>query len=500
MTTDIVLHDEHNREVLLLLDDCRVIERFGRRGQVQHEKASTWETPLAAERGQLRRVLKLRRHGYTVTSGEGVDLFPAIRHFGRPYAGGVEQMPAAIEAAVVAMAAPADLELTGLPPLRTRAGEQVAPRAIDRVTRVLLGTAVGTDTPALRAVKRWLDPEDLARWAWTLHEVVRGDLTIVATALAHVGDDLGACRLADHVRTSAVGESARLEALGAMEAVTASAWLDDLVGRCRRRGNRALAARHLRARKKVPPAAYNGLLASLDPLMLQGKSKHLEVVEGLSEVRAKALERAMVSGSSWTPHTFEKWLSDGVFAANARRIVWLDRTRGANVGFRLDENLQPCRSDDSPYVPSGRVEVAHPVALDDLQDWIRVFDDYELLQPFAQLSRFVGDVPAGDGRELEVDVRTPLHVLLDLVYEGWQFDFDTGRRFMMTLPLISRVRVYMALEGRVNLQRLQSTVRVVHLRAGPARTTTGPTLRQLPLRVRSELARAAHVIRVASEV
>jgi hypothetical protein len=79
-----------------------------------------------------------------------------------------------------------------------------------------------------------------------------------------------------------------------------------------------------------------------------------------------------------------------VLASLARGLLWIGETPEGPQGFRLAEDGSFADVDDKPLAlaDGGRVRLAHPVLLGpDLPLWTEVFADYEILQPFQQLSR-----------------------------------------------------------------------------------------------------------------
>ncbi|RRR96794.1 DUF4132 domain-containing protein [Glycomyces terrestris] len=107
--------------------------------------------------------------------------------------------------------------------------------------------------------------------------------------------------------------------------------------------------------------------------------------------QVRRLEAAMVAARTWTKDEFERLLVGHPLNRHlARRLVWSFEDGGAHTGFRIAEDLTYSDAhDDAVEVPDGAViRLDHPVLMgDQTADWIRLFADYEILQPFDQLGR-----------------------------------------------------------------------------------------------------------------
>ncbi|MEV5830342.1 DUF4132 domain-containing protein [Spirillospora sp. NPDC052242] len=109
-------------------------------------------------------------------------------------------------------------------------------------------------------------------------------------------------------------------------------------------------------------------------------------VRAASKYLAEALENAMAHRYGWTPDEFRALFADHPIARHvARRLVW---TAGGTA-FRIAEDGTLADVRDDAFVPpaDGTVRVADPADLGgDLAAWRETFDDYEIVQPFAQLA------------------------------------------------------------------------------------------------------------------
>jgi hypothetical protein len=113
-----------------------------------------------------------------------------------------------------------------------------------------------------------------------------------------------------------------------------------------------------------------------------------EDVSVIASRRIRALERAMTSGRAWTFERFRRvWLEHRLMKHLARGVVWTD---GATT-FRVAEDGAPSNADDAPHAlaANAKIGVAHPLRLprEELDKWRTVLEDYEIVQPFAQIDR-----------------------------------------------------------------------------------------------------------------
>ncbi|MGI5163272.1 DUF4132 domain-containing protein [Spirillospora sp. CA-253888] len=128
-----------------------------------------------------------------------------------------------------------------------------------------------------------------------------------------------------------------------------------------------------------------------DPVL--APAAHALFAELRKEVKAVAadqierLERAMVTRRRWSPEEFRAHLVEHPLMWHfARRLVWL----AGDVPFRVAEDRSYADvADDELAVPTAaEISVAHPAHLGDARaEWAKLFEDYEILQPFPQLDR-----------------------------------------------------------------------------------------------------------------
>jgi hypothetical protein len=107
--------------------------------------------------------------------------------------------------------------------------------------------------------------------------------------------------------------------------------------------------------------------------------------------QVRRLEAAMVAARTWTKAEFERYFVNHPLNRHlARRLVWSSEVDGADTGFRIAEDLTYSDvRDEAVALPGDAViRLSHPVLMGDkVDDWVQLLADYEILQPFDQLSR-----------------------------------------------------------------------------------------------------------------
>ncbi len=117
-----------------------------------------------------------------------------------------------------------------------------------------------------------------------------------------------------------------------------------------------------------------------------------EDVGVIADRRIRAMERAMVTGRRWDPLTFRTtWIGHPLMIHLARGVVWLAGDSASSSAFRVAEDKTFSDENDATFALSRAawVWVAHPLDLGEARvaTFSRIFADYELMQPFAQLAR-----------------------------------------------------------------------------------------------------------------
>ncbi|THV30699.1 DUF4132 domain-containing protein [Glycomyces paridis] len=140
------------------------------------------------------------------------------------------------------------------------------------------------------------------------------------------------------------------------------------------------------------------------------------------------LESAMVAARSWTVEEFRRYFVDHALTAQlARRLVWLAEADGARFGFRIAEDgTFSDVEDEEVELPEGAVvRIAHPVHLEPkaVDAWAEVLADYEILQPFDQLTRstmaFTEDELATGRLQRFVGAKVEVGRVLGMSKRGW---------------------------------------------------------------------------------
>ncbi|MFC3897751.1 DUF4132 domain-containing protein [Lentzea rhizosphaerae] len=147
-------------------------------------------------------------------------------------------------------------------------------------------------------------------------------------------------------------------------------------------------------------------------------------VRTIASDQIQRLERAMVDQRTWTADEFQTVLASHPLLWHlVRRLVWITDT---GVTFRLaeDHTLADSGDDEFTLPETAVVRVAHPADLQGvLETWGEIFADYEILQPFPQLSRPLHVLAADDDLLARIkkycDTPYPIGKILGLTKKGW---------------------------------------------------------------------------------
>lgn len=102
-----------------------------------------------------------------------------------------------------------------------------------------------------------------------------------------------------------------------------------------------------------------------------------------AETQIERLRAAMLDGRTWSPADFAALLDHPLVRPFAARLVWFSGT-----GFRIAEDGGFADVHDREFTPEGPIRLAHPALLGpDTAAWSEILGDYEVLQPFDQLTR-----------------------------------------------------------------------------------------------------------------
>ncbi|WP_280402107.1 DUF4132 domain-containing protein [Nocardia carnea] len=160
----------------------------------------------------------------------------------------------------------------------------------------------------------------------------------------------------------------------------------------------------------------------------------------------RRLEAAMVNARSWNREEFERFfVRHPLMRHLAKRMIWHAETADGRIGFRFAEDgTSSNANDDKIELPESAVfSLAHPIHMEpkERDAWGQILADYEILQPFEQLSRPIlafteeelstGRLTRFEGLNVE-----PGH-LLGLTNRGWVRGKpqDNGTEFGMHYPL-----------------------------------------------------------------
>ncbi|MFC5750539.1 DUF4132 domain-containing protein [Actinomadura rugatobispora] len=139
----------------------------------------------------------------------------------------------------------------------------------------------------------------------------------------------------------------------------------------------------------------------------------------------RRFERAMVTQRRWTAEEFRTLIVEHPLVWHvARRLVWITED-GRALRVAEDRSLADLQDDELTLTEATRVRVAHPLHLSGrLEDWAKVFDDYEITQPFPQLSRptyaLTEEERAGTELERFHGITVPVGTLVGMERRGWQ--------------------------------------------------------------------------------
>jgi hypothetical protein len=143
------------------------------------------------------------------------------------------------------------------------------------------------------------------------------------------------------------------------------------------------------------------------------------------------LEVAMCAQRRWTTQVFQQFLLEHPLLVHVvRRLVWgtYDGAEKLVACFRVaeDSSLANAKDDAFDLGSDARVGIVHRLDLDDAaaSAWGQIFADYEILQPFAQLSREIATLTDAEklGKKIEraVGLEVPTGKVLGLDNRGWR--------------------------------------------------------------------------------
>ncbi|MEU5877031.1 DUF4132 domain-containing protein [Spirillospora sp. NPDC047279] len=178
-------------------------------------------------------------------------------------------------------------------------------------------------------------------------------------------------------------------------------------------------------RKTLPkPGAKDD--ADLAPAAYQRFTALKKDVRDIAADQIRRLEQALADERPWSPEEFQRYFVEHPLLRHiARRLVWVTE----EVAFRIAEDLTLADVRDTTVTlpENAKIWVAHPVDLtdpDELASWTALFADYEIAQPFAQLTRpihaLTDDERKTGNLERFAGVTVPVGALLGLMRRGWE--------------------------------------------------------------------------------
>lgn len=175
-----------------------------------------------------------------------------------------------------------------------------------------------------------------------------------------------------------------------------------------------------KASKQGDPAKYK-----------EAKARFAQLQKDVKEVAKHVLSRmenAMASGRGWPADVAEScFFTHPLMRHLAGRVAWTAWVDGAAVGsFRIAEDGSPSTPSDDAFVvpPKAKVTLLHPVraSKEEVAELGDRFADYELVQPFEQLTRPVFALAKGEGGAKLVRFvgkKVPSKRIFSLEAHGW---------------------------------------------------------------------------------
>lgn len=114
-------------------------------------------------------------------------------------------------------------------------------------------------------------------------------------------------------------------------------------------------------------------------------------LKSVAAEQVKRFEADLVSGRSHTVEEFGRYIAGHPLTGRlAKRLVWLAETADETSAFRIAEDgtYSDVEDDTVHLAAEASIRLAHPVHLgSQVDEWAKLFADYEILQPFDQLLR-----------------------------------------------------------------------------------------------------------------
>jgi hypothetical protein len=384
---------------------------------------------------------------------------------------------------------PAFVQIASLPVVKTKSGKRLPDEAVEALLEILRSTSPDAPYAGLEEIKDAVDEASFSEFAWALVQSwilagAKGTYDWIAYALAQIGDDACARRLAPYVRDwarkdakkaklavdvlAAIGspaallhlsyvadksrfEEAKKHARETLEQVASAQGLttDELGDRTVPDleldangtatldfGPRKFTVTFdeglrpvLRTEDGAPLGAFPRATKTDNAALAKAASARFKGIKADAETVAQTLlrrfEHAMVRGRTWSAPAFREYVVGHPLVTHiARRLVWSAGT-GA---FRVAEDGSFAGAKDVEYtLPDGAtIGLPHPLVLgrDAVATWSRIAGDYGIVQPFEQLGRAthaVGDDASAQKLERYAGRKSkPGPLMGSLDARGWQ--------------------------------------------------------------------------------
>lgn len=152
-------------------------------------------------------------------------------------------------------------------------------------------------------------------------------------------------------------------------------------------------------------------------------------LEVLSKTQISRLQRAFVEGRHWEPEAFKCYLVEHPLMQHlSRRLLWQYQDGQQSTYFRVTEDGSLADQQENGWVlpEEGQIQLVHPIEMapEALAEWTRIFGDYQIAQPFDQLSRPTFAILPEEKEERSLkrfeDMEVPGKVLLGILEQaGW---------------------------------------------------------------------------------
>jgi hypothetical protein len=229
----------------------------------------------------------------------------------------------------------------------------------------------------------------------------------------------------------------------------------------------------------------------------------------------RRLERAMVTGRRWTGAEFRQlFVAHPLLWHIVRRLVWglYDESGKPAGALRVaeDRSFSDVNDDNTTLADDATVGVAHPLHLGEtLADWVEAFADYEILQPFPQLSRETFALTAAEATSARLTrfegLTVPTGRVIGLERKGWRREApqDGGVQGRIELGLGARQQVVIELDPGIAVGALEifpeQKLETIRLDDGTSSRWSNNTKGHLPLG-RLDPVAASEIIRDLTEL